>query len=322
MDHSLLETLAVVTEEEQELLEGREQIDRTLYYQQDAHPSSDKIDASVVLGNGKLIDMRPHTRFVHFPEHTHDYVEFVYMYHGTTTHVIDGTRVFLKEGDLLFMNQHAVQEILPAGKDDIAVNFMILPQFFDSVLRTMDPEENSLRRFLISCLTEKNNGVNYLYFDAAGILPIQNLMENMIWIMLYEPVNRRTQSQATMALLFLMLTGYTDKIHVSDSYEQNLMLQLLGYIDTHYKDASLASFSAEHGIDIYTMSRLIKRSTGRTFKSLLVEKRMNQAVYLLKNTKLAVTDIAYSVGYENTSYFHRIFREQTGTSPRLYRRDN
>ena len=38
----------------------------------------------------------------------------------------------LQEGDLLFLNQNAVQEILPAGKDDIAVNFIVLPEFFDT----------------------------------------------------------------------------------------------------------------------------------------------------------------------------------------------
>ena len=128
MDQGIIRYFSEITEEEKQFLSGDRKIDRTLYMD----GSRDVISGSKLLEKGKQIAIRPHTRFVHFPEHTHDYVEFVYMYHGTTTHVIDGTRVFLKEGDLLFMNQHAVQEILPAGKDDIAVNFMILPQFFDS----------------------------------------------------------------------------------------------------------------------------------------------------------------------------------------------
>ncbi|MBQ6148386.1 MAG: helix-turn-helix domain-containing protein, partial [Oscillospiraceae bacterium] len=37
---------------------------------------------------------------------------------------------------------------------------------------------------------------------------------------------------------------------------------------------------------------------------------------LLSNTALPIADIALSVGYENTSYFHRIFRETYGMSPR------
>ncbi len=326
MNSALLAKLSPITAEEDAILKGNMSIDRSLYYRADQASyakgvhAKDEIDASVVLANGKLIDMRPHTRFIHFPKHSHNYVEFVYMYRGTTTHIIDGNRVVLKEGDLLFMNQHAEQEILPAGENDIAVNFMIMPQFFDTVLRNLDNESGALRDFLISCLTDRDMGGNYLYFDASGILPVQNLMENMIWIMITEPQSRRTLSQNTISLLFLTLIDQASHIHVSgDSYEQRLILHLLNYIDTEYPTASLTDFAAAQGEDIYTLSRFIKKKTGRTFKDLLVEKRLRQAEYLLANTSLPVADIALSIGYENTSYFHRIFRDTYGTSPREYR---
>ena len=264
--------------------------------------------------------MRPHTRFVHFPEHTHNYVEFVYMCMGSTTHIIDGNKITLREGDLLFMNQNARQEILPAGEEDIAVNFMIMPHFFDTVLRNLENESGALRDFLISCLTDRDMGGNYLYFDAADILPVQNLMENMIWIMLTEPQNKRTLSQTTISLLFLTLIDQASHLHVSgNSYEQNLLLHMFNYIDTEYRTASLTDFASKHHEDIYTLSRFIKKKTGSTFKELLVEKRLRQAEYLLANTSLPVADIAVSVGYENTSYFHRIFRNTYGMSPRDWR---
>jgi len=321
MNPDLLRKLSPITVEEAAILDGNNSIDRSLYYRADqTSHKRNEIDASVVLANGKMIDMRPHTRFIHFPKHSHNYVEFVYMYQGTTTHIIDGSEVTLKEGDLLFMNQHAEQEILPAGEKDIAVNFMIMPQFFDTVLRNLDNESGSLRDFLISCLTDRDMGGNYLYFDAADILPVQNLMENMIWIMLTEPQNRRTLSQNTITLLFLTLIDQASHIHVSDdSYEQELMLKLLNYIDTEYRVASLTDFAKQEHFDIYALSRFIKKKTCRTFKDLLVEKRLRQAEYLLANTSLPVADIALSVGYENTSYFHRIFRETYGMSPREWR---
>ena len=324
MDKALLDRLSQITAEEQDILHGSGTIDRSLYYRADVSAGSknrpDEIDASLVLTNGKLIDMRPHTRFIHFPEHTHNYVEFVYMCQGSTTHIIDGNRIVLKEGDLLFMNQNARQEILPAGRDDIAVNFMIMPHFFDLALRNLENESGALRDFLISCLTDRDMGGNYLYFDAADILPVQNLMENMIWIMLNEPQNRRTLSQTTISLLFLTLIDQASHLHVSgNSYDQNIMLHLFNYIDTQYQSASLSEFAEANGSDIYTMSRFIKRNTGRTFKELLVEKRLRQAEYLLSNTALPVADIAVSVGYENTSYFHRLFRSIYGMSPRDWR---
>ncbi len=320
MNKEILNRLSQLTDEERELLKGHRTIDRSLYYAPDKDEKNTVIDHSIVLDNGKLIDIRPHTRFVHFPKHSHNYIEFVYMCQGETGHIIDGQSITLSEGDLLFMNQHATQEILPASKDDIAVNIMIRPQFFNEVLPGISRDHNPLRDFLVSCLTDSDMGGNYLYFPARNMLPVQNLMENLIWLMLETPEHTRSLAQQYMALLFEHLVSMAVDILVPEnSYEQNLMIHFLNFIETEYKDASLSDFIEKENVDIYFMSRLIKKNTGKTFKELLMEKRMKTAAGLLKNTGLSTVDISFSVGYENTSYFHRLFRDTFGMSPREYR---
>ena len=118
MNQTIIEQLSTITEEEREILEGRPEIDKTRYTEKNELI----VDSRKMLEHGKLISIRPHTRFVHFPRHKHNYVEVIYMCQGSTVHIVDGTEVVLKAGELLFLNQNAVQEILPAGKEDIAVN--------------------------------------------------------------------------------------------------------------------------------------------------------------------------------------------------------
>ena len=55
------------------------------------------------------------------------------------------------------------------------------------------------------------------------------------------------------------------------------------------------------------------------YKELLQSKRMSQAAYLLTNSTLPVADIIESVGYDNTSYFYRKFKEWYGMGPKEYR---
>ncbi len=321
MDQKLLKKLSVITEEEQSILDGEKVINRALYYSADTSENSEEIDSARVLKNGRLIDMRPHVRFIHFPRHTHNYVEFIYMCSGSTRHIIDKTEILLQQGDLLFLNQHATQEIAPAGKEDIAVNFMILPEFFDVVLPMMGGGPSALRDFLTGCLTRKDTATNFLYFKASDVLPIQNLMENLIWNMLNTENNSRTINQSTVGLLFLYLTNHTELfVHTSpSSYEQELVLKILSYIDTSYRAASLTEFATTEKADIYTLSRILKKETGRSFKELLQEKRLSRACTLLSSSHASVADIAASVGYENTSFFHRLFRRVYGVSPRDYR---
>lgn len=123
--------------------------------------------------------MRPHTRFVHFPKHTHNYIEVIYMCSGSTRHLVDGVEILLQEGELLFLNQNAVQEIYPAGENDIAVNLIILPEFFDYGLRLMGEEENLLRDFVIDCLTGKNDAAGYMHFKSTQAMVLIQMQPSL-----------------------------------------------------------------------------------------------------------------------------------------------
>ena len=116
MHKELLTHLKKITPEEQELLNGMQNIRRDLYTSR----KDFVVDSQKLLEKGRLIEIRPHTRFAHFPKHRHNYVEMVYMCSGTTTHIINDTdRIVLKEGDLLFLNQNVTQEILPAAEQEL-----------------------------------------------------------------------------------------------------------------------------------------------------------------------------------------------------------
>lgn len=317
---TILTELRKITDEEKQILAGSA-LDRSLYQTPvSSKAGSSEIEASVLLEKGKLITVRKHTRFLHFPPHTHNYVEVVYMCEGSTRHIINGKSVTLKKGELLFLNQHSVQEIMPAGENDIAVNFIILPAFFDYALRTQEPEENALRKFLTGCITGSAGTANYLHFKVADVLPVQNLAENLIWSVMNRLPNRRSVNQATMALLLLQLSNHIDSVETDggDTGEK-LILRVLGYIEEHYFEAELAKLADMLHYDISWISREIKKRTGKTFTELVQERRLEQASYLLRNTRLPVAEIARAVGYENISYFHRLFEKYHGCTPKRFR---
>ena len=314
MDRKLLQQLSVVTAEEQDILDGRSDIDRALYMQ----GQDNTVNGKKLLAAGKLITLRPHTRFIHFPEHAHDYVEVVYMCEGCTTHIVNGKKIVLEQGDLLFLGQSATHEVCKAGEGDVAVNLIVLPDFFASTLALIGDEETPLRKFLVDCLCGQNTGPGFLHFHVSQVTPVQNLVENLLCILLWETPNKRKMSQMTMALLFMQLTGHTETLLNGDQ-EDAAVLRVLRYIETDYVDGSFGELAQQLHYDPSWLSREIKRKTGKTYTQLVQEKRLAQAAFLLKNTDRNIADIAISVGYENISYFHRIFADAYGKSPRHYR---
>ena len=314
MNQELLAGLRGITEEEQAILDGRRDIDREIYMQ----GRSNTINARKLLSDGKLITIRPHTRFVHFPEHTHDYVEMIYMCEGQTTHIVNGRRITLEQGELLFLNQSATHEVCQAGEGDVAVNFIVLPDFFNTALSAMGEEQTPLRSFLADCLCGRNYAQDYLLFRVSGIAQVQNLVENLLWILLKDGAHKRKMSQMTMALLFLQLMEYTETL-LDEDLENTAVFRVLQYIESNYARGSFAEIAEVLHYDPSWLSREIKRKTGKTYTQLVQEKRLAQAAFLLKNTERNVSDISVAVGYENISYFHRIFSEVYGKSPKHFR---
>jgi len=316
INKELLEALADITPEEQRLLIGNP-VDMANY----ASGKVFVIDSAKMLDKGKLIAIRPHTRFADFPRHMHNYIEIMYMCSGCTTHIINDTATLtLRAGELLFLNQHASHAIQKAGKDDIAINFIVLPQFFD-VAFSMIGTDNLLRNFLISSLRQDSDEISYLHFQVADILPVQNLMENLVWSIVNRQPNNRLINQTTMGLLFTVLLNHTDRlaVPVAQHYDNALVLGALREIEENYKTANLSDLAVEQGISLSYLSRLIKATTGSTYKELLQNKRLAKAAQLLRETRLPVQDIIEAVGYDNTSYFYRIFKEKFSSNPKAYR---
>ena len=237
---------------------------------------------------------------------------------GQTAHIVNGRRLLLKQGELLLLNQSVTHEVCRAEKEDVAVNFIVLPDFFSATLTALGEEESPLRRFLVDCLCGRDIGPGYLHFEVSEVEPIQNLVENLLWTLLEDGPHKRKVSQMTMALLFLLLMGHTDSL-LSEDRESAAVFQVLRYVETEYATGSFEELCARLHYSPSWLSREIKGKTGKTYTQLLQEKRLAQAAFLLKNTDGKVADISLAVGYENVSFFHRLFAKTYGRSPRAYR---
>lgn len=319
MQQALLDHLRKITEEEQRILDGASEVDQGLY----TSGKDFTVDSAKMLEEGKLIAVRTHTRFVHFPPHRHNFIEVLYVCEGSLINIIGGKQVVIEAGELLFLNQFTRHEILPAGKNDIAINFMILPEFFD-VAYTMAGSNNVLADFLVNVLRQNEEKGEYLHFRVAEVLQIQNLLENMIYSLVTGRGDQNRINQTTMGLIFLYLLDSVQyaEMRVPNQYENMISMTTLDYIEQNYKTATLTELCVRLHLPMHVLSKMIKKNTGFNFKELLQRKRMNKAIELMCETELPISDIIAAVGYENGSYFHRVFREKYHVTPRAFREIN
>ena len=101
-----------------------------------------------------------------------------------------------------------------------------------------------------------------------------------------------------------------------ESFEEKLQ----EYIDSNLKTANVNEFAGILGYSAIYTGSMAKKITGKTFTSLLQERRCIRAARLLVDTDLPVSEIIACVGYENESFFRKKFNERYGANPLEYRK--
>ncbi|MDR2646172.1 MAG: response regulator [Holosporaceae bacterium] len=105
----------------------------------------------------------------------------------------------------------------------------------------------------------------------------------------------------------------------SEGIRQTVM-RVKEFIDQNYfDDLWLTGLSQKFNIESSYLSRTFKNVVGENLMLYISRKRVEKAKILLCGNELNITDIALMVGYDDYSYFSRVFRKITGLSPREYR---
>ena len=92
------------------------------------------------------------------------------------------------------------------------------------------------------------------------------------------------------------------------------------YIQENFrKEISLDDVSREVNVSPYYFSKLFKEESGENFIEYLTRLRIDEARTLLESRDMSIKEIGIQVGYSDPNYFSRIFKKQTGMTPREYR---
>ena len=95
------------------------------------------------------------------------------------------------------------------------------------------------------------------------------------------------------------------------------------FLDHNYhKDLSLNDVADVVHVSPSYLSRVFSRELGVPVKKYLIDLRLDQAKRLLLSTNKLIGEISLAVGYQDTSYFCRIFKQREGCSPNQFRAQN
>lgn len=235
--------------------------------------------------------------------------------HALTLVLNGGLRIETKEGDLSIVNKNQMT-LLPRGLYMISD---IIPknEFFEAIVFFFDEEitDEFLRNFEVSDITNSNNSI-IIEYDQNIRLFTDTL------ITLYRNKNQHQFTKPKLLeLLHLISLSDAGEAFVNrlQHHKRRAKKDIKAFMGDNYdKPLDIEDYAYLTGRSISTFRRDFKSKFGVSPKKWLVQRRMEKAALLLKDTPSSVTAIAQQVGYENTSHFIKIFQNKFSLSPKQF----
>jgi len=109
---------------------------------------------------------------------------------------------------------------------------------------------------------------------------------------------------------------------IKKAKDETLNEKICRYIQRNYSiDLTVDLICKKFSCSKSYFSHSFKNYTGKNLRKYLTDIRLNYARHLLKHSNLSVTQIAFSVGYNDSNYFSNVFKHNIGVSPLLYRKN-
>lgn len=259
-------------------------------------------------------------RFVHgandiFNPHCHDYYELFMTVSGTVTHWINGVTCELPEGSLVFIRPDDIHGYIyetPKSAQTAYINFTFTKETAEELFLYLTDGFPS--QYLLNCTMPPTILVSHT--EKKHLLALFEELNTVNW---QDKHTLRIRARVILADIFTRLFYNVQSNHNEDMplwlVQLTKAMEQPDNFSVGIKRLSEISKKSDKHI-----SRNLKKYFDLTPSEYVNSLRVNYASNLLVNTNTSVIDICYMCGFQNLSYFYRVFKRTFGLSPGDFRK--
>jgi signal transduction histidine kinase/ligand-binding sensor domain-containing protein/DNA-binding response OmpR family regulator len=215
--------------------------------------------------------------------------------------------------------QEALTELLQ-GNYDIVISDVMMPQMDGLTLVKRikgNPNISHLPVILLTSKTDIDSRMEGIEKGADAYIAKPFSMEE-----LHLTINNLIKNRLRLKGKFSGELGQKDKMIDKQvtSNDEMLMRRVMESVNRNLSntDYSIEQLASDVGISRTQLHLRMKEITGVSASSFVRSQRMEQALTLLRERKINLSQIAYTVGFTNEAHFSTVFRKYYGTSPSEY----
>ncbi|UOB18924.1 AraC family transcriptional regulator [Abyssalbus ytuae] len=245
--------------------------------------------------------------------HRHNYFFVLFLEKGKGEHTIDFISYPITDHSVFFLRPGQVHK-LNLKKRSTGYLIQFNRNFYI-------PKEDS-SNFVLRKVSYKN----YCPLDSAKFKKLLSILAFIFEEYTFKQKRYEDVIKANLEILFIEIVRQSQNPKsISDNsnqYHQDRLEELLDLLQTHIATNKQVTEYAEFmNLTTFQLNKIIKETIGKTCSQLINEQIILEAKRNLLATTNKVNQIAYNLGYEDTSYFIRFFKKHTGFSPETFRKN-
>ena len=255
--------------------------------------------------------------FEKVPLHWHDEVEIIYIKKGRGRVTLDFTSLYVEAGDIIIVSPGQLHAIGPAEHSMEYENIIFAPEMLMSVTQDTLSEE-----FFTPFMSGKITFNHIISKDSPNYNNISGCLNRADKIGENFPRGYKLAIKGVLYEFFYELYQVCS-LEAPDKSNKNIdrIKDIVKYIETNYdKPISIAEIAGVTGFSESHFMKFFKTIMGTSFVDYLNDYRLSMASRMLVSSDDNIIDIAAHCGYDNLSYFNRIFKKKYGITPSAYRR--
>lgn len=262
------------------------------------------------------------TRYTTIPSHYHKDMELNYIYEGSCTFVINGKTITLKQGDLCILDSNVIHSATSLKTyHDMIINIVFKKEFFNSAFLSRLSSKGIITNFLYDAISQNRNHKQYLIFRTQNNFKFHSLIQFLLCEYYFPSSCDHELISVYASAIFIELINTLHEMDEHDQWSRNHkeIINILQYIEQHYKYVTLDDLANEFGYSKNYLSASLKKHTGKSFVQLKTSQQLTEAAFLFLNSNKSINEIIEKVGCHNYHYFYRKFEEKYCCTPKEFR---
>ncbi len=258
--------------------------------------------------------------------HWHDEVEFIYVIRGSIGYQLNGRYVSMKEGEGIFMNSRQLHVIRSEKEDCELYCLLFHPIILSSSKHIVTHYVNTIienDRIPYILLSEKEEWQRKILYDLKEMEEYEGRGSDFD----RECDRKPGHELDTMRIIYDIWTNLyhgLDIEHGSDIQRNHglaIVRQIMNYVNENYQDKlSLEKMCEVGNVGKTKCSALFASYMNMSPMEYAKNYRLEKSMELLELTDMTITQVALETGFNDGSYFSKVFRANVGYSPQEYRR--